>query len=318
VAEGAFALAHIIDPWSMDAWRSILLAVDLATLYLLFIALRSLKAHPMGFLIYWWNPLLIKEIYNSGHMDVIIFPFIVGALLLSMKQRYLWASGALGIAVGAKFWPAILLPVVLRPAVRDPKRLASAVLVFGCLSLAMFLPLYLTGLDPRSGFMAYGSEWEMNDAFFMLLLRAVEYITGVFSFGVRYSPLIARGVAGALLVAWILWLIRRHAEGPLEITRRFLFVIAALFLLSPTQFPWYYLWMLPFLALHPKVSLLLFTILLPLYYMRDYVAAKGMVALHDNGIVWLEFMPVWCLLLWEWYRGRTLSTATHTVETHDN
>lgn len=310
VAEGAFALAHIIDPWSIDAWRTVLLAVDLLTLYLLFIALRTLNLSSMGLVVYWWNPLLIKELYNSCHMDVIIFPFIVGALLLSIRCRYVLASGALGIAVGTKFWPIVLVPVVLRPVVRDPKRLASAVAVFGCLSLAMFLPLYLTGLDFGSGFRAYGSQREMNDALFMVFLWPVEFIIRAFSLDVGYAQLATRGLVSGLLLAWTFWLIRRHDEAPLEIARRFLFVIAALFLLSPTQFPWYYLWMLPFLAIHPRVSLLLLTVLLPLYYMRFYVAARGMVAVHDSGIVWLEFVPVWCLLIWEWYKGRTPSVST--------
>jgi hypothetical protein len=84
VAESAFAVAHIIRPWSMTAWRAVLLTFDLGTLYLLFKILRRSNLPLIGLVIYWWNPLLIKEIYNSGHMDVVIFPFILGALMLGM------------------------------------------------------------------------------------------------------------------------------------------------------------------------------------------------------------------------------------------
>ena len=87
-------------------------------------------------------------------------------------------------------------------------------------------------------------------------------------------------------------------------SRRFLWPIAALYLFSPTQFPWYSLWILPFLAIQPQRSLLLLTALLPLYYLRYFFAARGLVEVHDMGIVWLEFVPVWCLLIWEGYRGR--------------
>ena len=168
VSQAAFALAHIVRPWSLPAWRLVLLLLDLATLYLLFRVLRGLNLSLKGLVVYWWNPLLIKEIYNSGHMDVLIFPFVLGALLLAIQQRHILASGALGLAVGVKLWPAILLPVILRPLFREPKKLLPPVLLFGGISLTMLLPFFLTGLDARSGLTAYGRYWEMNDSLFML------------------------------------------------------------------------------------------------------------------------------------------------------
>jgi hypothetical protein len=45
------------------------------------------------------------------------------------------------------------------------------------------------------------------------------------------------------------------------------------------------------------------TLLLPLYYLRYYFRARGMAHIHDQGIVWLEFVPVWLLLIWEWYKA---------------
>jgi alpha-1,6-mannosyltransferase len=83
--------------------------------------------------------------------------------------------------------------------------------------------------------------------------------------------------------------------------------VAALYLLSPTQFPWYYLWLLPFLTIHSQISFLLLTPLLSLYYMRFYFTARGMANIHDNGIVWVQFVPVWMMLIREWIRGRQRS-----------
>ena len=115
---------------------------------------------------------------------------------------------------------------------------------------------------------------------------------------------VTRVIISAILALCILWRIRRPEKNSVETGRRFLFVVSALFLLSPTQFPWYFLWMLPFLSILPRPSLLLLTPLLSLYYIRYYFQAKGMVHVHDNGIVWLEFVPVWCLLIWEWIKQR--------------
>jgi hypothetical protein len=105
-------------------------------------------------------------------------------------------------------------------------------------------------------------------------------------------------------------MLKNDNPHPHEISRRYLLVITALYLLSPTQFPWYYLWILPILAIHPRSSLLLLTALLPLYYLRYYFVAKGMVHVHDHFIVWLEFAPVWGLLIWEWRRGINLRVKT--------
>ena len=304
VPEGAFAFAHIIRPWSLNSWRFILLAVDLVTLYLLLIILNRLGLSPMGIVVYWWNPLLIKEIYNSGHMDVLIFPFILSALFLSFRSRPVLASGALGLAVGTKFWPVLLIPVILRPFLRDPKRLIPALFVFGCVSLAVFLPFYATGLDPGSGFRAYATSWEMNDTLFMFVLWTVKLCIDVLGLDPLYVDPSARIVVLCILLAWTLWITRVDDHSPAETSRRFLLVTAALYLLSPTQYPWYFLWMLPFLAILPRISLLILTPLLSLYYLRFYLGPRGMIAIHDNGIVWVEFVPVWCLLVWEWYRRR--------------
>lgn len=309
LSQCAFALAHMIRPWSLSAWRLVLLMMDLLTLYMVFTILSRLNLPLTGLVIYWWNPLLIKEIYNSGHMDVLIFPFILGALRFSIQRGHLLASGALGFAVGVKLWPVILLPIVLRPVLRKPKRLFLAILAFACISMVVLLPFLLSGLGAGSGFVAYQKSWEMNDALFLLILWFVQFTQKMLSTYAFSAHLLTRALVAGILFFWIFWVLRKDDDDPLEISRRFLLVVAALFLLSPTQFPWYYLWLLPFLAIHAQTSLLLLTPLLSLYYMRSHFSARGMANFHDSGIVWLEFVPVWALLIWEWYKSHKQSVS---------
>jgi len=294
VAQGAFALAYWIRPWSLLSWRTVLLLFDVAALVLLVVLLRTLGLPSLWLTIYWWNPLLVKEIYNSGHMDVVVLPFLLAALLLAINKRHIWAVVFLALAVGVKVWAIVLLPLLLRPLVTDPKRLLLASGLFGLLVLLMFLPIYLSGLNETSGFIAYGKHWEMNDALFMLFLWGAQLVSP------GHAHLVARGVVAIVLGIWVLWVVRKEARGPADLCNRFLFIIAALFLLSPTQFPWYYVWLIPFLAIRPYPSLLLLTVLLPLYYSRFYFDAKNVVDVFDYGIVWLEYVPVWGLLIWEW------------------
>jgi len=86
LTQGAFALAYLLKPWSLTAWKIVLLLFDVITLLLLIYILRYLNLSPVWIGIYWLNPLLVKEIFNSGHMDLLIFPFLLAAILLSIHH----------------------------------------------------------------------------------------------------------------------------------------------------------------------------------------------------------------------------------------
>jgi hypothetical protein len=189
---------------------------------------------------------------------------------------------------------------------REPRRLLMALVVFGLLVGAMSLPMICNGLDDHSGLVRYGREWEMNDALFMLLLWGVEGVAHLLPYDVGATSLdfITRLLVAVIAIAWIARLALRPVAGGADLCRRCLFAIAIVFLLSPTQFPWYFLWLIPFLTIRPKKSLLLLTALLPLYYLRFYIAALYETVVFDNFIVWIEYAPVWCLLIYEWLAGR--------------
>ncbi|MEJ2071376.1 MAG: hypothetical protein P8X58_13395 [Syntrophobacterales bacterium] len=101
------------------------------------------------------------------------------------------------------------------------------------------------------------------------------------------------------MTIWIFWQVRPPLEDGSDFCERALLLLAALFLLSPTQFPWYYVMIIPFVTLRPRWSLLLLTALLPLYYLRYFFLARGQEAWFDYGLVWLEYVPVWLLLIKE-------------------
>jgi hypothetical protein len=138
----------------------------------------------------------------------------------------------------------------------------------------------------------------------MFILWTVEFSMKIIGTSTWHAHGVARIIVFFLLLIWTFWCIRHDTTDPLEIFRRVLLVIGALFLLSPTQYPWYYLWLLPFLTVYPVFPLLLLTALLPLYYMRFYLTERQMTQIHDLGLVWIEFVPVWSLLLLQWYSSR--------------
>ncbi|MEW6531240.1 MAG: glycosyltransferase family 87 protein [Thermodesulfobacteriota bacterium] len=301
-AQAVFAAAYLLGPWSVLALKAVLLLFDVVTVALLWLILRGLGRSSAWVLIYWWNPVVIKEIYNSAHMDVIAVPLVLGALMLSFRGMSFRASGMLALAVGAKVWPLVLAPVVFRPLLREPRKLLAAVGLFMGATIVLFVPVYMAGLDLNSGFAAYSRAWEMNDALYMLIVWVVKRLLEFGSIQGIHAHIIARIVVVSVLAGWIVWVLRKHATDAAFLWNKCLLIMAALFLLSPAQFPWYYLWVIPFMTISPRVSLLVLNVLLPLYYLRFYFLAHGETETFDHLVVWLEYVPVWVLVGWEWLR----------------
>ncbi|MFP4173616.1 MAG: glycosyltransferase 87 family protein [Candidatus Hydrogenedentota bacterium] len=297
VAQGAFAAAYAVLPWRIEGLRVVWFVFDAAALALLALLLKRVGAPVSLLVIYWWNPLLIKEAYNSAHMEILLFPFVLGALSLAIRGRPLGSAASLGMAVGTKLWPVLLLPLLAwNLARRQWRTLVLIGGVFGFIVLLMAVPVIRSGLDPTSGFRAYASYWRMNDSIYQVFHAATSWTMP----GYPHGP--ARFISGALLVSWIIWLCRAPAQTPRILCERALWIIAALFLLSPTQFPWYWTWMLPLLAIRPSPGLLILTATLPLYYLRFPMRELGYTAWFDHGVVWLEFGPALVLLMWEAWR----------------
>ena len=296
LAQGTFALAHWISPWSLSAWRVVLLVTDVATLILLSYVLFIFGFPMKGLVVYWWNPLLIKEIYNSGHMDVLLFPFLLATFFFTSRQHYLLGSGVLGIASGIKIWPVLLLPIVLRPLWCQPRRMLLGLFVFIFTSGIVLFPILYTGLGELSGLSAYASYWQMNDALYMAFFWGISKVATMSNDPI-FTHLLARSVVVCILVVLTFLIIRKDHFNNKELAGRFLLLTAMLFFLSPTQFPWYFLWLLPFLALRISFSLLLLSALLPIYYMRFYFEARQNTDIFDHWVVWLEYAPVWFLLI---------------------
>ena len=86
VSQFVFALSYKLAPFNLIVWKIVLLLFDLITFFLLLYSLRIIGLSPLNVLIYWWNPLLINEIFVSGHFEVIAFPFVISAFLLINRK----------------------------------------------------------------------------------------------------------------------------------------------------------------------------------------------------------------------------------------
>jgi hypothetical protein len=95
VAQAFFAVAYWMAPWQTAGLRVLYYLADCAVFALLLALLRQLNRSPGLVLLYWWNPLCAKELYNSLHMDILLLPWLLAGLLLLLRGRPALASGAL-------------------------------------------------------------------------------------------------------------------------------------------------------------------------------------------------------------------------------
>ncbi len=313
IAQAAFALAHQISPFSLTAWRALAIGFELASLALLLLLLRALGKSPLWLALYWWNPLVIKELVNSGHMEFLLVPLLLGALWAAIAHRPLLIAFLLALAVGVKIWPALLLPLYLRPFLSSPQKLIAPLLVFATLLVLMAAPVLQAGLDQSSGFVAYTELWKTNNALVPALEGLVRYGLTAFASESQYPHLAALIVRGfiaitlGLLALGVAWKVPQNAG---EFALRTLLVCAAMFLLSPAQLPWYALWFAPFLVFYPFYSLALLVPLLQIYYLSFYIAVNNLSGQFGLAPVLAIWLPVWSALAFELYRCRGTRRTT--------
>lgn len=311
VSQAAFALAYTIKPFSLEAWRGVLLVLELVTLGLILSLLSSLNRPLIWSCLYWWNPIVIKEVMNSSHMEPALMVPLLAALVLCIKARYVAASGVAALAIAAKVWPVLIMPAIWRPLLQQPTRLLAAVAFAGLIVLALYWPIIATQLDRSSGFVAFSTDWERISASFLILTATANLIPQF----VLEPDSLARLMAAALIAITVLLSNRKPVVGPADTVQGFLVAACAMLLLSPVQLPWYFIWIAPFLCVFPYRGLLLMTLTLPLYYVFFKLTALGVDEAWLLGLVWAMWLPVWIVLAFDWWTGKQLEPAPPVLPT---
>jgi alpha-1,6-mannosyltransferase len=253
---------------SISAFKIAFTACELAIVLLLLAELRRLGQGEQWVLAYAWNPLLVTCVAYSGHIDILgVLLLLVSAAALQRRWRAV-AAVAFGLAVAVKFLPIVLTPLYWRRVrMRDA---LLAILIVGLL----YVPFLRRGSAPTGSLGSLGvfvQRFRFNDPVFATLLRIL-------------SPQIVAGLAILVGLVTSLWLRRRHEEySPVT----FAWPMAASILCAPVLYPWYLLWLLPFVRSVSTVPLMIWTVsIIPTFYVWH---------LRRLGGQW--FVPDWIMLL---------------------
>ncbi|NNM87262.1 MAG: DUF2029 domain-containing protein [Phycisphaerae bacterium] len=284
VSEAVFAASAWLAPWSMIMLKVWLLLFDVGTASLLWLILRRLKLPPLWLLIYWWNPVAINAFANEAHLDAIVVFFVALFWYWLMARRAIGAGLALGLAIGAKLWPVILVAVLGRKYLRHPRQLLAASMAVVATSAVVLWPMLAGGSGNFTSMAEYARYWQAND----LVYRLVWEFWGSVLHSWNDARTASTATVAVIFAAATAVLIHRPIPDR-QAVRVGVLLTGLLFLLSPTQFPWYYTWLLPMLAINPRPSLLAWSCTLGLYHW-EYIG---------SWVVWVETLPVIILLVVE-------------------
>ena len=284
VAQAVFALAALIKPFSLDTLRAIFLVCEAATLFLMIKALALYNRSPLWVTLYALNPLLIYSGFNAVHMDTLLPPFLLLALI-TVRKHPLWSAVALSGAVAVKIWPLLLAPVLFRAFRANLKIYIGAGLILTSLSAALLSPL-LMHLGDNSGLSIYSLEWQFSSFIFPWIEKFIALVS--------LSPAtLARLLIACILAGYSLWLGFMARERSIKtLPGDCLALTLALLLLSPTGYPWYSIWLLVFIPFVPLYSAALLTVTVCLYYMRYGLTELGSGEIYVNILVPIQFAPI--------------------------
>jgi len=236
----------------------------------LLITLRSTGQGEHWVLAYAWHPLLATEVAGSGHVDIVgALLLLVSAVALGRKWRAV-AALAFGLAVSVKF-----LPIVLAPLYWKRIRVRDGVLAAVAVGL-LYVPFLNHGRVPIGSLGAYLQRFRFNDPVFAALERIA-------------APQLVAVLAAVIGLITAIWLRKKSEVWPSD---TFAWPMAASLFYAPVVYPWYLLWLLPFLLSASTLPLTIWTVsIIPTYVVwhlrtlgRPW-AVPGWIALLEYGSV---------------------------------
>ncbi|MFT7487948.1 MAG: hypothetical protein ACI9OU_000338 [Candidatus Promineifilaceae bacterium] len=308
LAQLAFTVGAWLTPWSWHGQRIVFLLADLGTIAVLVMLLSRLGRPRHWIVFYAWNPLIIKEIANSAHVESLL-SLSLSLLVLSCcywqarptVARLVWVALAFSAAILSKLYPIMLAPIlavyVWRTArtVRPVLALGAMCLMTGALAYAPFMSVGWARLT--EGLRTFSGTWVRNAGIYELLELATPYA--------RF--LTATAVVLAALVSAYSVL---RAGQPLEgMIRAMVWTLLVWFLTLPMVFPWYAIGLLTLCTVQPRLWSVVLSGMLGLYYMLFYNEYNGVSGATTVVVKAVEHAVVIAVLLLESVllrRGRSL------------
>lgn len=240
-----------------------LLAFDAATVALLLALLRHLGRPATRIAAYTWHPLPVWEIAGSGHVDIAMCALLMAGLLLYLHDRTLLAGVVVTLGALVKPTALLALPVFWRPwNLRLP-------IIVVLTALAAYLPYLSVGYGVFGFLWGYIDEEGLASGRGFNILWLMERLTGRMPMAASVYVTLAAATLACLALAVAF---RSDRSARASVACLCWLLIIFLILISP-HYPWYFLVLVPLLALQPSTTAWVLTLVCPILY--DSVEATG-------------------------------------------
>ena len=289
-AQMIFWLVTWFSP-TMQAMKAAMVGFECLTVWVLLRLLRRMGRPAEQVLLFAWCPLLAWEIALAGHVDAAVFAFIVLALLFRHRGQPVWTGVFLGLAVMTKFYPLVLLPALwMRDgSARGLRRLGDWRLPTALLGVVVAgYAVYASAGWRVFGFLGgYAKEEGIDSGARFFLLDLMQSLPGLH--GTPKAVFVGIAVVLLGVLTWWGWkfaavqrfdgsiphpsAIKLRVDGEPGFVTVAMWLAFALMLLFSPHYPWYIVWLIPFFALTPSPTLLMY--LMMFFYMFTTALADG-------------------------------------------
>jgi alpha-1,6-mannosyltransferase len=254
---------------SPRAMKLALVACDLLTMLVLWRWLGLTGRNEWLTIAYAWNPLVVLEIAHSGHIDALGALWITAAAFWLTRRRTALATVAFVLAVATKLLPIVLVPLLWRRiTLRD-----------AALGAGLFLLLYLpfaSGTDVFFGVQSVVQHVRFNGPVF-------RYFAGLTSPDTAARLAVALGLLTAALCRWKLALDEPAAWA---------WPMAVAIACAPVVYPWYLLYLTPFLLGRTTIPLTVWSCTVLSTYVVWEIARQGGRWVVPAAVLGLEYLAV--------------------------
>lgn len=271
---------------SAQLWRAIVFLADMLIICLLIFELKERRLPIRLALIYALHPLVLTSFVGQGHPDVFLILCLLITIICYRRQKWVLMFIALGLAIQIRYYPILLLPVLIT---RRNWKQAFWTLAIG---LGPFLPFCVKEgfktINPF-GYLFYGRPFNsMSHAFFRYLA------------GDTHDALLISGIVFFLVWLYAIWKLHpgRTNSAALDISSILTILLCLLFFFLPVIHAWLITILIPLLIFRYffSVSILSLTIATT-YIASGYMQFTGEWYFPQIAvlIVWAPFLLLFLL-----------------------
>lgn len=278
LAQAWFWVAYRLGPASFVGLKLVLLLHECVSALLLWALLRRGEdTPPLLAVAYAWSPLAVVQLQAGAHLDGLLVPWCLLAVLLAGRGRPVLAGLALAAATMVRPLMVLCLPALVgrRSTRQGLAVVGSYVLLCG----ALVAPLAGAGRGLVQSLWTYARHWRFNGSLFRLAEAAL---------GRRrwLRPALYGAVGVGSLAA---------ARAPAPLPARMLLALGIYFAFAPTVYPWYLVPVAALGALYPGPWLVALPGLVTISDLVFVSEARGGPWQVPAVALWIEYLALYGL-----------------------